>query len=574
MRIRFLGAAGTVTGSRTLVTRDQTRLLVDCGMFQGYKQLRLRNWQSLEVDPASLDAVVLTHAHIDHSGWLPALVRDGFHGPIHCTAGTAELLRILLPDSGRIQEEDAAYANRKGHTRHRPARPMYTEQDALRSLRQVVPHGWQDPVTVGPLSVRFHRVGHILGAASVRVADADTDILFSGDIGRDDDLVMLPPATPPAADHVVVESTYGNRHHAHVDILGALKEVVGRTVERGGVVLIPAFAVGRAQAVLWALHVLVDRGEIPRVPTFLDSPMAVDTTRLYRPHADDLRLSPDQITALCEGVTLSRSLDESKAINDVQGPAIIVAASGMLTGGRILHHIAQRAPAKRNTLLFVGYQAPGTRGARLLAGERRIKIHGQYVKVRCEVASIDGLSAHADCDGLMGWMRRLPTPPRRVWVNHGDPESVDALRVRIGEELGWAVEPAVEGLEWDLAAGGPPVRVGPEPAATVLPPGRAALEEELFRLGIRGTVLTIGGPSRAGREAALMVAGTDDPSAALDALQALRAGHRPEIPVLLVGRRAWEPILTVGLPGMAEQGPPLALVDEMGDVAAILRQWR
>ncbi len=570
MRIRFLGATGTVTGSRSLLTAGDSRLLVDCGLFQGYKQLRLRNWQSFEVDPASLDAVVLTHAHIDHSGWLPALVRDGFAGRIHCTSGTADLLRILLPDSGRIQEEDAAYANRKGHTKHRPARPVYTEQDALRSLSHVVPHGWGDTVSVGPLHISFHPVGHILGAASVRVADDDSSILFSGDVGRDDDLVMLPPASPPAADNVVIESTYGNRHHADVDVLAALTDIVGRTLERDGVVLIPAFAVGRAQAILWALHLLMGRGEIPRVPVFLDSPMAVDTTRLYRPHAADLRLSPDEVTAMCRRVTLSRSLEESKAINAIQGRAVIVAASGMLTGGRILHHIAQRAPAKRNTLLFVGYQAPGTRGARLLGGEGRIKIHGQYIKVRCEVASIDGLSAHADTDGLMGWLRRLPQLPRHVWVNHGEADAVDAMRTRIGEELGWPVEAAVEGLEWDLAQDGIPVRVGPDSSGEVtIPPGRAALEEELFRLGIRGTVISLGG-----RHPAVMVAGTEDPAAAIDALQAIRAGQHPTVPVLLVGRKGWEPVLTVGLPGTGGDGPPLDLVDSMRDVAVILRGWR
>lgn len=571
MKLRFLGAAGTVTGSRTLLRCNDHSLLVDCGMFQGFKQLRLRNWQSLELDAMALDAVVLTHAHLDHSGWLPALVRDGFKGPVYCTRATAELLRILLPDSGRIQEEDAEYANRKGHTRHRPAKPMYTEADAWRAIELVEPVGWDDTVQVGPMKVSFTPAGHILGAASVRVEDADSSVLFSGDLGRRDDLLMRPPQAPPAADHVVLESTYGDRHHVDVDVLPALAEVVRRTAERGGMLLIPAFAVGRSQAVLFALHLLRERGEIPALPVYLDSPMAVDTTSLYLRHGRELRVPQDQLGAMRREVRFSRSLDQSKELNQVEGPGIIVSASGMLTGGRVLHHLARLGPAKRNTVLFVGYQAPGTRGGRLLGGERRVKIHGRYVKTHCEIARIDGFSAHADQQELLDWLASMPTPPRRVWLNHGESAAIDTLRQLVGERTGWPVEAAAEHCEWDLASDAPPKRVGALPVGEDEPvaPTRLALEHALLELGLRGTVLALGG-----RDPGAVVVGSEDAGAVVDALAALRGGEPPGVPVVLVNRKTWQEVLAVGLPTAGPDAPPLALVDTVQEAKAALRGWR
>ena len=450
MRIRFLGGAGTVTGSRTLVTSGETQVLVDCGLFQGFKVLRERNWARLEADPGRLRAVLLTHGHLDHSGWVPRLVKQGFAGPVYCTDATAELLGILWRDAGRIQEEDAEYANRKGFARHEPALPLYTEEDAENALERIVPVSWATPLEVGPLRASFHRVGHILGAACVRIEDDSTSVLFSGDLGRDADLLMRAPAAPPAAEFAVLESTYGSRSHSDLDVLAQLSEVVRRTVERRGALLIPSFAVGRAQGVLWALHVLQERGEIPDVPLLLDSPMATNTTELYLRHAKELRVPPAELDRLCDDVRFVRTTDESKALNFERPPYVLVSASGMLTGGRVLHHLARLAGDRRSTVLFVGYQAPGTRGDRLVRGAETVRLHGRDMDVRCEVAQIDGFSAHADADELLAWIARMPQVPRRVWLNHGEPEGADALRMRVRDELGWDATAACEGCEWDL----------------------------------------------------------------------------------------------------------------------------
>ena len=479
MKIRFLGATSTVTGSRTLVDHDGTRVLVDCGLFQGFKQHRLRNREPLEVEPSSLDAVVLTHAHLDHSGWLPALSRSGFAGPVYCTEGTAGLLKILLPDAGRIQEADAEHANRKGYSRHSPALPLYTVRDALRALRLLRPSPWVGEVGLGSLSVTFHRAGHILGAASVRVASDRTSVLFSGDIGRPADLVMLPPAPPVDADFLVVESTYGDRDHEDRDPMDRLAEVVQATVRRGGMVLIPSFAVGRAQSVLFALCRLRDAGRIPDIPLVLDSPMAVDTTNLYLRHLEELRLSAAEARQMLAGVQLVRQTDASKALHRRQGPFALVSSSGMLTGGRVLHHLRRRAVDPDNTLLFVGYQAAGTRGATLLSGEADVKIHGALVNVRCHVERLDGFSAHADRPELIGWMRQMATRPRQVFLNHGEPAACEGLRRAVREQLAWEAVVATEGREITLggafsgsrAAARPVVRAavvsgGPDPRSS------------------------------------------------------------------------------------------------------------
>ena len=452
MLLRFLSAAGTVTGSRALLQSGDTRLLVDCGMFQGYRAVRERNWTRLEVEPASLEAVVLTHAHLDHSGWLPRLVQQGFRGPIHCTSATADLLGVLLRDAARIQEEDAEYANRKGFSRHDPALPLYTTEDAERTLELLQPVGWAEPRRIGDLRASWHRVGHILGAACVRLADEHTSVLFSGDVGRPQDLLMRPPAAPPSADAVVLESTYGDRAHADEAVLEQLEPIVRRVVRRRGVLLIPSFAVGRAQAVLWALHTLQEQGRIPDVPLVLDSPMATNTTELYRRHARELRIPAHAVEGLCRDVRFVRTTDESKRLNDEPGPFILVSASGMLTGGRVLHHLARLAPDPANALLLVGYQAPGTRGAKLLRGAESLRVHGREVPIGCEVRQVDGFSAHADAEELVGWIEGMERPPLRVWLNHGEPASARALQRRLRERTGWSVIVASEDTRWRLDA--------------------------------------------------------------------------------------------------------------------------
>lgn len=448
MRLEFLGATGTVTGSKYLLDHAGRQLLVDCGLFQGLKALRLRNWDALPIAPAKIDAVLLTHAHIDHSGYVPRLVKLGFRGPVYCSEATHELCRLLLPDSGRLQEEEADFANRHGSSKHKPALPLYTEDDARAALKrfEVLPVGEDHSVWPG-WTWRLQRAGHILGACSVRVAwGIDDDqagrgsVLFSGDLGRDDDLLMRPPVAPPAADTVIVESTYGDRLHRNGDVLAKLADIVNRTAARGGIVVVPAFAVGRAQTVLHCLQALKAARRIPDLPVFLNSPMATDATRIYRHHLEDHRLSAEQCAAFGRDITFVNTVEASKALNTMKFPSIIVSASGMATGGRVLHHLAAYAPHERNTILFAGYQAAGTRGASIVGGAREVKIFGQYVPVRAEVANLDMLSAHADRDQLLAWLGRMPKPPRRVYVTHGEPIAADAMRLAIQDRLRWNAE--------------------------------------------------------------------------------------------------------------------------------------
>lgn len=438
LRIRFLGATGTVTGSRHLVEYADRRVLVDCGLFQGLKQLRLRNWAPFPVPASSIDAVVLTHAHIDHSGFLPRLVQQGFRGSIHATPGTADLLSILLPDSGRLQEEDARYANRHGFSKHSPALPLYTEAQALHCLKQVRRHAFGQAFEPVPgLKARFSHAGHIIGAASVHLDSPEGSLTFSGDLGRHDDPVMQPPAAAPGADIVVIESTYGDRRHTDAPSAAALCDVIARTAARGGTTLIPAFAVGRAQAILHAILRLKAEGRIPDLPVYLNSPMATQVTRLVHSHAEEHLLNEAERRDLVEKVRYVRTEDESRALNHPSYPSVIVAASGMATGGRVLHHLEALAPDPRNTIAFAGYQAAGTRGATLLAGADSIRLHGQWVPVRAEVAAIEGMSSHADQAQLLAWLGTLPRPPRHVYVTHGEPQAADALRQAIEERLGW-----------------------------------------------------------------------------------------------------------------------------------------
>ncbi|TNF61157.1 MAG: MBL fold metallo-hydrolase [Burkholderiales bacterium] len=452
VRIRFLGAAGTVTGSKFLVEHEGHRVLVDCGLFQGYKQLRLRNRDPLPVEPNHIDAVILTHAHLDHSGYLPLLVNEGFKGKVWSTPATRDLAKIMLPDSGHIQEEDAAFANRHGFSKHKPALPLYTEEDALRSLRQfrTVPMG-QAFEPVRGWQARFSGAGHILGAASLLLEVGGRRILFSGDLGRPNDLLMLPPEPPPAADVVVCESTYGDRDHPEEDILGELGPLLQRVAARGGTAVVPVFAVGRAQALLHAITELKAGGQLPRsLPVYLDSPMAIHSTELFSQHPGEHRLNAAQCRDMGHAATFTRTPDESKAIAQQHGPKVILSASGMATGGRVLHHLSRYLGDHRNMVVLTGYQAPGTRGASLAANAPTLRIHGQDVPVRAEVVQLSSASAHADAGQLLDWLRALPAAPRRVFVVHGDQEASDRLRYRIENELRWQALVPEHGSTWGI----------------------------------------------------------------------------------------------------------------------------
>lgn len=450
VNITFLGGAGTVTGSKYLVQHDGKRLLVDCGLFQGYKTLRLRNRANLPLAPADIDAVLLTHAHLDHSGYLPLLVKEGYAGPVYATAGTRDLCKILLPDSGHIQEEDAAFANRHGFSNHAPALPLYTRQDALDCLPRLKALAFNTVFSPLPgWKATFLPAGHILGAASVLLEVAGRRILFSGDLGRPDDLIMNAPASPPQADTVLIESTYGNRLHPQEDLLAELGPALHKLARRGGVAVIPVFAVGRAQALLHAIHLLKQRGDIAKsLPVFLDSPMAVHSTHLFDKHLGDHRLTAREAHALTHSATMVNSTDESKALASRHGPMVILSASGMATGGRVLHHLAQHAGNHRNMIILTGFQAAGTRGAALAGGAESLRIHGRDVPIKAEVVQLQSASAHADSDQLLAWLRALPEAPAQVYVVHGEPEQSDALRKRIKHELGWRAVVPEHGATW------------------------------------------------------------------------------------------------------------------------------
>jgi metallo-beta-lactamase family protein len=439
-RITFHGATDTVTGSRYVVEHDGVRLLVDCGLFQGPKKLRLRNWDHPGFEPAAIDAVILTHAHIDHSGYLPRFVKAGFRGRVYCTEGTRDLLGILLPDSGFLQEEEARLANREGYSRHRPALPLYTRADAEACLEQLVPVAFHEDFTPARgISASFSRAGHIVGSSCLRLGLGSTSVTFTGDVGRPVDPVMKPPEPLRQTDYLVVESTYGDRRHPGGDISEQLARIVRETVERGSVVVVPAFAVGRAQHLLYLLAELQAAHRIPNVPVFLDSPMAIDATYLFRKHVIDHGITDEAVARLCKLPQYTQTPDESKAIDRRRGSMIVISASGMATGGRILHHLARFLPDQRNTILLVGYQPAGTRGRALVDGTDELKIHGQYVAVRARTVHFEGLSAHADYREILDWLKPAKLAPRRVFVTHGEPAAADALRRRLVDELGWTV---------------------------------------------------------------------------------------------------------------------------------------
>jgi metallo-beta-lactamase family protein len=438
VKLTFLGAVGTVTGSKYLVEVPGHRLLVDCGLFQGFKQLRLRNWAPLPVDPASIDAVLLTHAHIDHSGYLPLLVKNGFTGPVYATEATRDLCGILLPDSGHLQEKDAEFANRHGFSKHRPALPLYTRSDATAALENFRTVAFDKPRSLAAgLELRFLRAGHILGAAILELGVAGMKLVFSGDLGRYGSATMLDPSPVAEADHLVVESTYGDRRHEPVDPEARLADAINRASGRSGTVLIPAFAVGRAQALLYHLHRLKRSRRIPDLPVFLDSPMAIDASDVGRAHPADHKLGAAEYRTACAVARYVQDVAESKALDADTTPKVIISASGMATGGRVLHHLKRYAPDPRSIILFAGYQAGGTRGASLVGGAESVKIHGEYVRVRAEVANLDMLSAHADVEEIMRWLGNFRRPPGTCFITHGEPAASDALRRRIEETLGW-----------------------------------------------------------------------------------------------------------------------------------------
>ena len=440
MKLTFLGAAGCVTGSKTLVSYKKSTLLVDCGLFQGYKNLRLLNWIQFPFNASTLDAVILTHAHLDHSGALPMLMKQGFRGPIYASASTIDLCEVMLLDSAHLQEEEASYANKHKTSRHTPALPLYTIEDARKTLRLFKPLAYDHLLKVAEgMTVKLRPAGHILGASSAEITAGGKTTLFSGDIGRPDDKIMLPPAAIEHADCLVVESTYGDRLHPKTDPEIKFAEIINRTAARGGIVVVPAFAVGRAQELLLAIYRMKKNQAIPDLPVFLNSPMAINMTEIYQRHCAEHRLNKLDCAGMGSVAKMVRTMDESIALDAIRYPSIIISASGMATGGRVLHHLKSLAPDHRNTILFAGYQAGGTRGARILAKEKTIRIYGQEVEINAEVAQLEGMSAHADSQQIMDWLKTAPQAPQAVYLNHGEPAAADMLRQRIDHELGWPV---------------------------------------------------------------------------------------------------------------------------------------
>ncbi|MBW7470457.1 MBL fold metallo-hydrolase [Marinobacter sp. F4218] len=443
MKLRFLGATGTVTGSRYLLSDEKHRLLVDCGMYQGVKTLRRRNWAEFPVKPSTINAVVLTHAHIDHSGYLPALVKNGFKGKIYCTKATHDLCKVLLPDAGFLQEEDAKYAYRKKFSKHEKPEPLFTEKDAWEALKHFESLHYHEPFEpVKGMEVTFTPAGHILGSSCVHVhhKESDRTVVFSGDVGRQNDVIMRAPEPLKEADVLICESTYGDRRHAETDPEKELAEIITRTAGRGGIVLIPAFAVGRAQMLLYVIHKIMGEGQIPKLPVFLNSPMAIKATEIFCKHNKEHKLSTAQCELIDNSTKFVRTVEESIALDAVRYPCVIISASGMASGGRVLHHLKTLLPNERNSIVFAGFQAPGTRGDALVNGAESVKIHGEYWPVRADVFNLDSLSAHGDYNEILEWLGQGELKPEKVFVTHGEMLASDVMRKRICERFGWDVE--------------------------------------------------------------------------------------------------------------------------------------
>jgi metallo-beta-lactamase family protein len=448
--LTFYGAAETVTGSRFLLEIWGRKFLIDCGLFQGKKENRFKNWEPFPIAPQKIERIFLTHAHIDHSGYLPRLHRDGFSGPIHCTPATRDLAEILLKDSAHIQMEDARWANKKGFTKHKPALPLYRVKDAERVITKFQPlYYGEDFYLAEPLRVKFKDAGHILGSAFVefktRHGSASRRVLFSGDLGRPAAPILRDPVQVFNIDYLILESTYGNRLHEQNSAKEDLARVINQSAERGGVLVIPAFAVGRTQTLLFDIRELEEQGKIPALPIYVDSPMALNATDVFEKNKGDydleakvLELNGKRILEP-QKVTFARKRKQSKAIDEVKGRAIIISSSGMLVGGRVLHHLVKRLPNPRNTILFIGYQAEGTRGRAILDGQPTVKIHGQQVEVGAKVEMISGYSGHADYNEILAWLMGFNRPPEKTFLVHGEPEAALALAEKIRSLLGWEV---------------------------------------------------------------------------------------------------------------------------------------
>jgi metallo-beta-lactamase family protein len=444
-KLTFMGAARTVTGSKYLLDVKGQKILIDCGLFQGLKELRLRNWDPLPVDPADISAAVLTHAHLDHTGYLPRLVADGYHGRVMCTAGTADLCKLVLPDSARLQEEDAREANRHTYSKHNPALPLYRESDAFRALSQLQPIAFNKPVSlVDGVDIEFVNAGHLLGSAFIKVTIADgPTVLFGGDLGRYSRPVLPDPSAPPESDVLILESTYGDRIHEADDQGARLAAIIKETIAKGGKLIIPAFAIGRVEEVLYWIKKLEDERAIPKLPVFLDSPMAVDALRYYASRAseldDDIQSAAEIRRFFTARFQPVASAQQSSELVRSKIPSIIVSSSGMATGGRVLYHLTGALPDTRNTVLFVGYQAAGTRGRQLVDGVREVKIRGQFVPVNARIERLDSMSAHADSQETLRWLGGFKTPPRMTYLVHGEPGPMDALKETIESQLNWKV---------------------------------------------------------------------------------------------------------------------------------------
>ncbi len=438
MKLTFLGATKTVTGSKYLLEYAGKKILIDCGLFQGYKELRLKNWAKLPVDPKTIDAVILTHAHIDHSGYLPLLVKNGFKGDIYCSDATYDLCKILLPDSGYLQEEDAFRANKYSYSKHHPALPLYTKKDAEDSLKFFKAVDFAKTIEFDKnISFVLNQSGHILGSAFISLFFDGKKIVFSGDLGRLNDPILRSPVKLHDTDYLLIESTYGDRLHEKTDPIEIIGKIIMETVQKGGSILIPAFAVGRSQSIMHYIYKLKESGSIPDLPVFLDSPMAISASKLLCKHNREVKLSEELCDRVCDTVVYTKEVEESKRITAMTKPRIIISASGMATGGRVLHHMKNMITDSKNTILFAGFQAGGTRGDRLLKGEKQIKIHGEMHNVNARIESITGTSAHADYEEILQWLGNFKKAPKKTFITHGESEAAKSLKEKIEKQLGW-----------------------------------------------------------------------------------------------------------------------------------------